>query len=85
MEPTDLTIEILRGIREDTREIRDGLRKTNENLDGLRSDVDAMRNEFIRRNTEMELRVATEVLSLAGAVREVRDVLRQDLRLRDRA
>jgi uncharacterized protein YaaN involved in tellurite resistance len=91
MEPTDLTIEILKGIREDTHEMRDGLRqtheelrKTNEELRKTNARIDTLRDDMLRRTTELELRVATEVLAVAGAVREVRDVLRDDLRLRDR-
>jgi hypothetical protein len=65
MEPTDLTIEILEGIREDTHALRDGLQQTNEELRRTREEV---------RQTNLRV----------GAVREVRDMLRDDLRLRDR-
>jgi chromosome segregation ATPase len=98
MEPTDLTIEILKGIREDTREMRDGLRQTNEALKQTNVELrktheevrqtnvrlDALRGDMGRRMTELEVRVATELVGVAGAVREVRDMLRDDLRLRDR-
>ncbi|HEY1691485.1 MAG TPA: hypothetical protein VGG39_04965 [Polyangiaceae bacterium] len=61
MEPTDLTIEILKGIREEAH-------KTNERLDDLRD-----------RQTATEVRLATELVGVAGAVREVRDLLREGL------
>ena len=90
MEPTDLTIEILEGIREDTHALRDGLQQTDEELRKTREEVrqsnlrvDGLRDDMGRRTTELEARVATELVSVVGAVREVRDMLRDDLRLRD--
>jgi hypothetical protein len=50
------------------REIRDETRKTNERLDRLE-----------RRQTETEVRLATELLAVSSAVREVRDLLRTNL------
>ena len=80
MEPTDLTIEILKDIREEGRKANDGLerlreegRKTNERLERLE-----------RRQVESEVRVASEIVGVAGAVRELRDLLRDDLALRAR-
>jgi hypothetical protein len=66
MEPTDLTIEILNGIREEAR-------KTNERL-----------GELCDRQAATEVRLATELVGVAGAVREVRDLLREDRALRSR-
>jgi hypothetical protein len=77
MEPTDLTIEILKGIREETR-------KTNERLDELRTDLVDHIERVERRQTETEVRLATDLVAVGGAVREVRDLLREDRALRDR-
>src|SRR5271163_5255373 len=98
MEPTDVTVEILRGIRDETR-------KTNERVDVLATEVKGiatqikglgteMKEGFAavadrverveRRQTETEMRLATELVGVAGAVREVRDLLRDELALRDR-
>jgi chromosome segregation ATPase len=98
MEPADLTVEILKGIRSE-------LRGTNESLEGLRDDVhgtngrlDRLRTEMHerlaetndrlarleRRETETEVRLSTELVAVVGAVREVRDLLRDDHALRDR-
>jgi hypothetical protein len=89
MDPNELTIEILRGIRDETR-------KTNERVDVLGSEVQSLRGEVKeslrelrtdlvdrierveQRETETELRLATELIGVAGAVREVRDLLRED-------
>jgi lipase chaperone LimK len=71
MEPTDLTIEILMGIREETH-------RTNEQLAEVRTELGELRN----RQTATEVRLATELVGVAGAVREVRDLLREDRALR---
>ena len=73
MDPTDLTIEILKDIRNAARATNDRLDLTNERLDRLE-----------RRHTETEVRLTTELVAVAGAVREVRDLLREDRGLRDR-
>jgi hypothetical protein len=88
MDPTDLTIEILKGIREATRKTHEEIRMTNERIDELRTEV---RNEFAEvrveirelrdRQTGTEVRLATELVAVAG---EVRDLLREDRVLRDR-
>jgi hypothetical protein len=77
MEPTDLTIEILKGIR-------DEVHQTNERLDGLRTDLVDRVERVERRQTETEMRLASELVAVGGAVREVRDLLREDRALRER-
>jgi len=84
MEPTDLTIEILEGIREENR-------RTNEQLDELRAELrtglDEVRTglgELRDRQTATEVRLSTELIGVASAVREVRDLLREDRALRSR-
>jgi chromosome segregation ATPase len=95
MEPTDLTIEILKGIREETHKTNERLDKTNDRLDELRVDLrsglDDLRTDLVdrierveRRQTETEMRLASELVAVGGAVREVRDLLREDRALRDR-
>ena len=91
MQPTDLTIEILKGIR-------DEVRTTNTRLEALRLDTNARFDEtnhrlvetnqgldrLERRQTEADVRLATELVAVVGAVREVRDLLREDRTLEDR-
>jgi chromosome segregation ATPase len=95
MEPTDLTIEILKGIREETHKTNERLDTTNDRLDELRVDLrsglDDLRTDLVdrierveRRQTETEMRLASELVAVGGAVREVRDLLREDRALRDR-
>ncbi len=80
MEPTDLTIEILKGIRDEVRAtnsrldmLTEGLGETNGRLDRLE-----------RRQIDAEIRTSTALVDVAGAVREVRDLRREDLGLRAR-
>ncbi len=53
------------------REIRDEVRKTNDRLE-----------QFDRRQTETEVRLATELLAVSSAVHEVGDLLRNSLNVR---
>jgi hypothetical protein len=91
MEPTDLAIEILEGIREENRrtneqldelraELRTGLGEVRTGLDEVRTGLGELRD----RQTATEVRLSTELIGVAGAVREVRDLLREDLALRSR-
>jgi uncharacterized protein YlxW (UPF0749 family) len=76
MEPTDRTIEILTEIRDEARKTNEEVRKTNERIDTTNTRLDDLRTELVRRQTETEVRLATELVGVAGAVREVRDLLR---------
>jgi hypothetical protein len=82
MQPTDVTIEILKGIR-------DEVRGTNERLDAMNGDlsgrIDAT-NERLerveRRQVESEVRITTELVALGGTLREMRDAFLEDRELR---
>jgi hypothetical protein len=71
MELTDITIEILKDLRTELGGLREEARQTNAWID-----------ETNKRVVSSEIRLATEIVSVAGAVREVRDLLRDDLHLR---
>jgi hypothetical protein len=77
MEPTDLTIEILKDIRDETR-------KTNERVDALERTVVKEIGSVRGEARQTEVRLATELVAVAGAVREVRDLLREDRALLQR-
>jgi hypothetical protein len=88
MQPSDVT-EILKGIRDEVRGINSRLDatnsrldETNERLEALRDDANIRFERLERRQVETELRLATELVAVAGAVREVRDQLREDRMLR---
>ena len=93
MQPTDLTIEILKGIRDEVRDTNSRLDvirgDTNGRLDALREDTNARFAEtnarldrLERRNTETEVRLSTELVAVVGAVHELRDLLAEDRALR---
>ena len=77
LDPTDVTIEILKDIRDEVRQTRTDLSSridaTNERIDGLS-----------RRVVESEVRTATAIADLAGAVSEMTGVLRASHDLRPR-
>ncbi len=55
------------------REIRDGIKATNARVDDLATEVKATNKHLV----EMELRLATEMVSVAGAVRDVAALVRE--------
>jgi chromosome segregation ATPase len=92
MEPTDLTIEILTGIRQELRDSRDSLRQelrdTRESLgsriDSTNERLDTLREELSRRIVDSEIRTSTAIADLTGTVREMTSVLRAANDLRPR-
>jgi predicted nucleic acid-binding Zn-ribbon protein len=91
MESNDLTIEVLRGIRHDVRELGSRIDGTNERLDRTNERLDALREEtnerldaMSRRIVESEVRTSTAIADLAGTVREMTSVLRAANDLRPR-
>lgn len=89
----DVTVEVLKEIRVELGAMRTEVRSE---IGGLRSELGELRSElgelrsdmntrFVsleRRQTETEIRLATEVIAVVGAVRELRDVLVEDRALR---
>jgi len=74
MEPTDLTIEILKDIRAEMRSTREELSATREELseriDGTNKRLDLF--------AEGQLRLRTEVIEIVSAVQQLTSVLRED-------
>ena len=81
MEPTDLTIQILQGIRDEIRETRTEL---SERIDETNVRLHEMRTELSRRIVESEIRTATAITDLAGSVQDMTTVLRAQHDLRPR-
>jgi uncharacterized protein Yka (UPF0111/DUF47 family) len=77
MDPTDLTLEVLNGIRQELRETRDAL---GSRLDGTNERLE----DVSRRVVESEIRTSTAIADLAGTVREMTSVLRAANDLRPR-
>ncbi len=78
MEATDVTIEILKSIRDEVRGVAERVGGVSDRLDGLATRVDRLE----QRQTHSEVRIATELLAVVGAVNEVRDVIREELAVR---
>ena len=76
MQPIDTTIEVLQGIRDEVKDVCARIGETNYRLD--QTNVRLGRLE--RRQADSEIRLATEI----DAVRDVRDLLRDDRGLRGR-
>jgi DNA-binding Lrp family transcriptional regulator len=72
---TDLTVEIL-------KQIRDEIRRTNERLDATRTELSERMEKLERRQTETEIRLASELTAVVGAVHGLKDALLQDRQLR---
>lgn len=75
---SDLTTKILIEIRDEIRNTRDGLAgridETNSRLDETNVRLDRLE----RRQVATEVRVATELTAVTGAVHELRDLLIDD-------
>ena len=84
MQPSDLTIEILKGVRDDVRDLTGRVDGLSERLEDLRADTNARFESLERRQTEAEVRLSTELIAVVSAVHEVRDLLREDRALGDR-
>ena len=83
MEPTDITIEVLEGIREEIHtgladvraELKQGLAEVRQDLSAVRTDLQHCFAEVHRRHTEMEMRLTTELAGITSAVLEMRDLV----------
>jgi methyl-accepting chemotaxis protein len=98
MEPTDITIEILKDIRSAIGQTNERLDRTNDRLEqmnsridqtnhslfGTNERIDSLRDELSRRIVESEIRTSTAITALAGTVSEMTDVLRASHDLRPR-
>ena len=89
MEPTDLTLEVLRSIRDEIAafrsETRAELTGLNERVDGLNGRVDGLNDRLEhleRRQTETEIRLATELVAVGEAVHRTNELLQEHITIR---
>ncbi len=82
MAPTDLTNEILIQIRDELKSTREELSsridQTNSRLDTTNSRLERVE----RRQTESEVRLATELVNVVSAVNQLKDLIVADRDLR---
>ena len=84
MQPTDITIEILKDIRSAIGQTNERLDSTIERLDSTNGRIDSLRDELSRRIVESDIRTSTAITALAGTVSDMTDVLRASHDLRPR-
>ena len=84
MEPKDLTLEVLKQIREDGRRNGERIDETNARLNETNARLDNLGETLGRRIVESEMRTATAIAELAGTVRELSTSLKEDRDLRRR-
>jgi predicted nucleic acid-binding Zn-ribbon protein len=84
METNDITVEILRDIRDAVRETNTRIDQTNDRINGTNTRLDEQTERLDRRITQSEVRTATAILALKGSVDDVKDLLGSRLDLRDR-
>ncbi len=70
MAMSDLTVEIL-------KQIRDEIRTTNERIDVTRIELSSRLDRLERRQTETEVRLGSELVATVGAINGLRDVVVQ--------
>ena len=85
----DVTIEILKSIRDEIRGTNtriDGLDKrleaTNARLDHLEQSTSSRLERLEKRQVETEIRLATEIVAVAGAVNKLTEAYREDRQVR---
>jgi hypothetical protein len=87
MEPTDLTIEILKDIRDGVRGTNTRIDATNARIDETNARLDARIDEtnvrldtglagLRKQQAQTEIRLATELVAVSTAVRDLTEVLR---------
>jgi hypothetical protein len=83
-EPVNLSVRILKEIRDEVRRTNEQLVATNERIDATNERIDAMHAGLSQRIVESELRTATAITELAATVRDMTSVLRAQNDLRPR-
>lgn len=84
MEPKDLTLEVLKQIRDEGRRTGERIDETNARLNETNVRLEQLGETLGRRIVESELRTATAIAELAGTVRDLATTLKEDRDLRHR-
>ena len=91
MEPENLTLHVLKEIRDESKKTNERIGETNERisetngrLNETNVRLEQLRDELSRRIVESEMRTATAITALAGNVGELVTFLKQDRDLRPR-
>ena len=84
MEPENLTLQVLKEIRDEGKKTNERISETNGRLNETNVRLEQLRDELSRRIVESEMRTATAITALAGNVGELVTFLKQDRDLRPR-
>ena len=84
MAPENLTLEVLKQIRDEGKKTNERIEETNGRLNETNVRLEQLREELSRRIVESEMRTATAIAALAGNVGELVTFLKQDRDLRPR-
>lgn len=79
---SDITVEILKQIRDEVRQTNGRLDQTNASLDHLRTEMGERFERAEKRQTDTEVRLATEIVAVVGAVNLAREAIIEDRQLR---
>ena len=82
MADSDITVEILKDIRDEIRQTNVRLEGVSNALELTRTELGERMDQLQRRQTETEVRLATELVAVVGAVHTVRDAVLEDRRVR---
>ncbi len=80
----DLNTEILKSIRDELRDTRLELRDTREDLGRRISETNVRLDRLEKRQTQTEIRLATELTEVAKLIGSLRDAILEDRQLRAR-
>jgi hypothetical protein len=81
MEPTDITDQTLRDIRDGVNQTHERLDRAREETNAIMEDNDDRLSRIEHRLQDAEIRLAMELVAVACTIREVRDELREDRRV----
>jgi hypothetical protein len=84
MEPENLTLEVLKQIRDDGKRNGERIDETNARLNETNARLESLRDDLGRRIVESESRTATAITELSGSVRDLITVIKEDRDLRGR-
>lgn len=84
MEANDLTLEVLKQIRDEGMRNGERIDETNARLNETNARLETLRDDLGRRIVESEMRTATAITNLAGTVKELVTVIKEDRDLRSR-
>ena len=78
----EVTIEILKSIRDEIRGTNSRIDATNERLGTLEQSTSVRLERLEKRQVETEIRLATEIVAVAGAVNKPTEAFKEDRQVR---